>query len=395
MGYGLGTYDDSPTMNILIEFGAEEYGVLADALNALDRLQPPFDYKLICRNFLDLQEVHRFVTLVLSMGRAFGTAEPRALGEAVMRSVVNWLTSVRLFLDHTETTLNRRFGESSDEFTQFQDATHLAYDSRVGYRFVSQFRNYVQHCGLPLSQIKLGARDGAAGSKLRQSAELLLNRDELLAYFDWKPTIRADLMQMEPSFSLLPLAEEAMEGLHDVHRATLEIVVDDALARTPVLTSALDRIQATGEPGTPALFTWRGDFTASTTLTPKLFSTEAIRKLNDVVEGSRPRESLFSGRDTAKANVNNSTIAAALASDERGVQVLTAFFAEGGPTTEFLRVVDEIMRTDGDTRPLMTGLINLCVLLVHLNALALGGTAEGLLAGLHGAYAEDAAAANP
>ena len=117
--YSLGTYGDPPSFNLLIEITADEYDEFVEAIGAVTRLRTTFDYMLVERNFLDLQSIYQFVAITFSLGSRFARPDHRQLGEALMSSTVNWLTSVRLFLDHTETQLKRRFGKDSTEVERF------------------------------------------------------------------------------------------------------------------------------------------------------------------------------------------------------------------------------------------------------------------------------------
>lgn len=54
------------------------------------------------------------------------------------RHVLNFLTSFRAFLDHSETRLKRKYGEESRQFVRFDTARTEEYDGNVSYRFVSK-----------------------------------------------------------------------------------------------------------------------------------------------------------------------------------------------------------------------------------------------------------------
>src|SRR6476646_1442100 len=117
------------------------------------------------------QLVVRAQNVMAAQGRLRGL-----LVESVMTATVNWLSAMRMFLDHQETDLTRRFGKLSPEFVAFKTATSAAYDSEVGYRFAYQLRNYVQHCGLPLGHVDV-RRSG--NPLMKKTATLLLNRQVL------------------------------------------------------------------------------------------------------------------------------------------------------------------------------------------------------------------------
>lgn len=52
------------------------------------------------------------------------------------------------------------------------------------------------------------------------------------------------------------------------------------------------------------------------------------------------------------------------------------------------QLVNEMLHEDRGIEPLVTGLVNVSVLLAHMTAGALGATAEGLVAGLLTIYGE-------
>lgn len=67
------------------------------------------------------------------------------------RLLVNFLTTFRLYLDHTERRIKSTYGVKSIQVAKFEEATRVVFDSEFAYRFCYKLRNYVQHCGLPIS----------------------------------------------------------------------------------------------------------------------------------------------------------------------------------------------------------------------------------------------------
>jgi hypothetical protein len=90
---------------MLVDISASEYKEIVSALVVLARLEPPFHAGLVERNYCDLQAMYQFVTITLSLGREFASPNRRQLANSVATSIVNWLTAMRLFLDHEETEL--------------------------------------------------------------------------------------------------------------------------------------------------------------------------------------------------------------------------------------------------------------------------------------------------
>lgn len=386
--YSLGVVSVPTSFRLLDEISADEYERLSDAIASITRLNAGFHYKLVERNYLELKSIHQFVTITLSLGRDFATPNRRKFAEALMTSLVNWLTAMRLFLDHEETALKRRFGRDSPQVARFKSSTAAAYDARVGYRFAYRFRNFVQHCGLPLSRIEIGPVT-EAGTRAKQAVDLVLDRDELLDAFEgWGP-VEADLRAMPPTFGLLPFAAAAMDGLREVHRACTDLGVDEALERCGEVVAAVERIQAIETDGFPAVFRYRADLRDVLQIRPTRIPVDAARKLLAVRSGKARREILWSEPSVrSPLPFDPASIRDRFHRDNRGVQVLSAWLTEKGGSPAFFRTVNQIIAEDQNIEPLITGLINVSAVLAQMTAGALGASAEGLVAGLLDIYGE-------
>ncbi len=193
---------------------------------------------------------------------------------------------------------------------------------------------------------------------------------------------------MEATFGLLELVDDAMTALRLVYRDVLASRVERATEQVGPLVSAVDRIRAVKSEGAPALYRFSGDPRSSLQVTPWLLPIEAIESLERVRSGEAEPSSLFADRDVASARpgIDPASVRERFHRDNRGVQVLTTYLAEGGATPRFYTVVNEMLREDRGVEPLITGLVNTSVILAHMTAGALGATAEGLVAGLLDVY---------
>jgi hypothetical protein len=108
-------------------------------------------FPLIAKNAADVAFVAANLGAILSP--VGGTHSPIAvqLAADMNRALVNFLTAMRLYLDHTETRLKRRYGKSGAPTKSFERATSREFDAHAEYRILGKLRNYVQHCGLPIS----------------------------------------------------------------------------------------------------------------------------------------------------------------------------------------------------------------------------------------------------
>jgi hypothetical protein len=91
------------------------------------------------------------------------------------RLILNFLSSVRTFLDHSELHLKRRYGKDSQQVKRYEEICSQQYDGEFSYRFVYQLRNYVQHCGMPVGHFSLSSKlvDDSWGKQLENEIRQL------------------------------------------------------------------------------------------------------------------------------------------------------------------------------------------------------------------------------
>jgi hypothetical protein len=136
--------------------------------------------------------------------------------------ILDFLYTFRLFLDHWETYLNRTFGESSNEFKKFKAATNKEFNDSFAYRFISKFRNYIQHCGIPA--IKL---TGKLLEKEQKQYALFLNKEELLTqYKEWGAKVKPDLVTQPDRFDLYPLLIDVTASIQRLHSIAINCTLN-------------------------------------------------------------------------------------------------------------------------------------------------------------------------
>jgi hypothetical protein len=369
-----------------ISISAEEYDEITRAVAAVARCEPPFQYLVVERNYTTMTNAFAFVEATIALGRKHSNKHPRELAFAANSAVVNWLTAIRLFLDHAETDLKRRFGADSDEHKRFQETTATQYDlpGKPGYRFVYRFRNYVQHCGMPISVINgnVVREDPEGGPKT--VVQLLISRAEILDGFGRWGSVAIEIQSMDESFSLLPLAEQAMDGIREIFHQLMLIELEAAVSLCGCLRSALDRIEGLdGFSGVPLVLRFEERTSDTLKYSDVALPADAIRKMGEVADGTRPITSLYK-RPSFDSPRLPTTDDGVFSENHRGVQVLSTWIAEGGTTTEYFKSVNERIADDGDVSLTIGGLVDTSVVLLCMLAIAIGGTPEGLLASMMG-----------
>ena len=250
----------------------DEYACqLADAIAALRRYAQQQSFSLVTRNYATYRETFdRESTAFFATGGAVH-GEPSELMFDLMASVVNWLMAFRLFLDHTETDLKRRFGRESLEVLRFSEATSAEYDTQFSYRLMYRMRNYAQHAGMPSHSMNFrGALvPGPDGSEYtQQTFSFCFDRDGLLRNFKgWGRQVKGELSQQAKTLEVDPHVTRAMEALNRIMGVVAEVEMPTLLTSARMVGDAIDRLDLS-QGGQPAIFqfTLDGDVTRNVTI---------------------------------------------------------------------------------------------------------------------------------
>lgn len=191
------------------------------------------------------------------------------------RLILNFLSSVRTYLDHTETRLKRNFGANSVEVELFKKLLSDNYDSYFAYRFLSKLRNYSQHCGLPAGSISI------TNDIMGHNLKLSLVRDDLLNEYDsWSEKVKPDLQKQDKIFDILPLLEKKAELLNEVNNKISSTLLKKLTNQGNHLLELIRETQIKGK-GIPCLLKICGD-TNNCYIEMKWFPCEIISKITGV-----------------------------------------------------------------------------------------------------------------
>ena len=147
----------------------------------------------------------------------------RALTADLNRLLANFLTSCRLFLDHTQARTIRRYGPNSRPVVAFVQATKSAFDASSAYRIMYKMRDYLQHVGLPIHTIGLTETFDPALSRTDYSVGLTVDPHALLRHHAKWGKATADLQAIVRN---VPVAEYS--ATFASHLRTIEHLVLDA-----------------------------------------------------------------------------------------------------------------------------------------------------------------------
>jgi len=170
------------TLRALSEGEVAQYQADLDHLREFDA--SPRYLELVARNQAEFQAAlgqWRNSAEALHKDRQLRTS----LSIEVNRRLVNYLSTMRLLLDHYEMRLKRRYGKRSAQVIDFEKETRSSFDGNFAYRFLYKLRNFAQHFGFPVTHDHVASRAESAGLLVpTYEADLLLDRGELLRHGD-------------------------------------------------------------------------------------------------------------------------------------------------------------------------------------------------------------------
>lgn len=200
------------------------------------------DYKTHRKVISDFSRDYELLRLVVAEHRGFeqGIA---AVGAAILKeeNIVNqnnlrylifdanklmlrFLGGVRTFLDHTQTTISRRYGASSDELKYWKRLTAEQFDNFFSYRFLYKLRNYTQHCGMPPI--------GYSVTHVLNGIEIALNFDRkilLEEYNEWGALLKKELSLTDEPMAALTLLSEHVNSVVAIYLGFYGKYLDDSV----------------------------------------------------------------------------------------------------------------------------------------------------------------------
>lgn len=187
-------------------------------------------------DFLFDQQLYHFVRLnyyeyvnLLKRYLQEYTENPRTINMRVMyfsinRHIFNYLSSIRMFLDHNEYKLKKRYGSDSLRVERFKKTCSQVYDTSFSYRFLYKLRDYAQHCGMPLGNLELVAKEASLAPRgIHRSLSVQFDRDALLRKFGkWGSQLGKEIQKLPRYFEVSPHISEVMKCLEKIYLTLIE-----------------------------------------------------------------------------------------------------------------------------------------------------------------------------
>lgn len=200
---------------------------------------------------LNAQDFRKYLMYVAQQHAKAGGMDERSMLTAVLnanRLLLNILTALRTFRDHSRTNAYRRYGRHSEFVKNWQAMTSKHELSSFAYRFLDNLRNYVQHCGMPLGNVQFHSEEDPSTKAVRFSAGFNFSRDDLLGnYNEWWDDVRPKLAALSERFPVLPYVNEVMEPIGRIALGTMELelpMVRPAIAALDALVGEIQEPEA-------------------------------------------------------------------------------------------------------------------------------------------------------
>lgn len=140
------------------------------------------------------------IEMLAAMPTTFGPNQSaRPHHEALGNRLALWLQATRMFLDQSETTIKRTYGEISVEWSRWESVKHRLHESNLGYDLLYATRNALHTATIPL-HVSVSAR--LDGDQINQTADIRLDGptlrkdDKMSRWFRQHPDVEDDDLQV-------------------------------------------------------------------------------------------------------------------------------------------------------------------------------------------------------
>lgn len=140
----------------------------------------------------------------------------------INRCFLNYLFSVRAFLDHTETKISRLYGKQSKSYLLFKDACSEEYDKNFSYRFLYKLRNYSQHCGIPIEGIYLVSEEKPVDSGIVENRLMVRFRKNTLLNYDSWGSLKQEIDSLEDEIEVVSIVANFSRSLDRINTVLLD-----------------------------------------------------------------------------------------------------------------------------------------------------------------------------
>ena len=144
----------------------------------------------------------------------------------VNRTMINLISSLKVFVEHLEKRLKKKYNENSVEYLKFKTVTANLYDGYFSYKLLINLRDHAIHVDFPIDSFTAES-ERIAGTK-KNAIKLLIqfNRDKLLSDEKIERKLGPDLRRYNALFPVSHIMDEVPKLLKILFDAFLKIEKD-------------------------------------------------------------------------------------------------------------------------------------------------------------------------
>lgn len=245
-------YDNFPESEIKIifdeEITQEQFEKLKLAKREIDELKSIQRlYDFVCNNGSDLLNfINTSFSELMEKTESWNSIKQDDGSKIflnVNRLLLNYLSSIRTFLDHTRTYVSRKYGKQSVQLVEYDKSLSGIYDISFAYRFFYKLRNYSQHVGLPIGNVQYKTEFNKEENQIKVYLQISFSRDQLLSNYDSWGAIKAELELLEENFTLVPLLMEVTHYVNEIKKMTISFQEELLIEATNFILEVIQNVE--------------------------------------------------------------------------------------------------------------------------------------------------------
>jgi hypothetical protein len=207
-------------------------------------------FMLVDANYIEYKNVVAYWSKIHCKNSNYDGAYLEEMLFHINRCVLNFLSSIFPFLDHSREHLSK---EKPEMLPNFDKACNWCYDNYFSYRFLYKLRNYSQHFGMPITSLNTCSEIvNFEPFEVGYVLKLIALKDELIKYDKWKK-IKNEVLSLPDQVDMSPHIDKMMYCI-EIINATL--YKNEEFIELLQHTAFLDKLlkETSIKEGTPCIF---------------------------------------------------------------------------------------------------------------------------------------------
>ena len=162
-------------------------------------------------NYLDYKSKYDFYKEKLAKKNIQKSKDFDLIFIDINRVFVNFITSIRTFVEHLEKKISRKYSKNSQEYLSYKKFVGNCYDKYFSYRFFYHLRNFSIHTDYPINSFFSDYEYDEDRNIKKFEFKVEFQKSHLLKDYDIKKKLNFDLCSYNEKFPVLPLVESILE----------------------------------------------------------------------------------------------------------------------------------------------------------------------------------------